>query len=142
MSKDKATPKPTPQGPEAAGSMATPKKTRTYPFDPARQLRTEEERAAYLEAALEDGDPQLLAAAREDVARSRAFVYWYEILPRPVELGGGWRLRLLELGQEVGGGVFPPEDTTKEALDEAYGEAMEEGEAWLAFRPEGDTLED
>ena len=55
--------------------MATPKKTRTYPYDTARQLRTEEERAAYLEAALEDGDPQLIAAAREDVARSRALVY-------------------------------------------------------------------
>jgi hypothetical protein len=33
----------------------------------------------------------------------------YEILPRPVELGGGWRLRLLEDGVEVGGGVFPTE---------------------------------
>lgn len=33
--------------------------------------------------------------------------YSYEILPRPVELGGGWRLRMLEDGEEVGGGVFP-----------------------------------
>jgi hypothetical protein len=33
--------------------------------------------------------------------------YDYEINPRPAELGGGWRLRLLENGQEVGGGVFP-----------------------------------
>jgi hypothetical protein len=114
----------------------------TYPYDTERQLRTEEERSAYLEAALEDGEPQLIAAAREDVARSRSLFYTYELAPRPAEVGGGWRLRLLELGQEVGGGVFPPEDTTKEALDEAYGEAMEEGEAWLAFRPEGDTLED
>jgi hypothetical protein len=31
----------------------------------------------------------------------------YEINPRPVELGGGWRLRLLEDGEEAGGGVFP-----------------------------------
>jgi len=31
----------------------------------------------------------------------------YEITPRPAELGGGWRLRLLENGEEVGGGVFP-----------------------------------
>jgi hypothetical protein len=31
----------------------------------------------------------------------------YEITPRPVELGGGWQLRLLEDGEEVGGGVFP-----------------------------------
>ncbi len=33
--------------------------------------------------------------------------YSYEILPRSVELGGGWRLRMLEDGEEVGGGVFP-----------------------------------
>ena len=31
----------------------------------------------------------------------------YEINPRPVELGGGWQLRLLENGEEAGGGVFP-----------------------------------
>ena len=33
--------------------------------------------------------------------------YSYEIATRPVELGGGWRLRLLEDGVEVGDGVFP-----------------------------------
>lgn len=33
--------------------------------------------------------------------------YSYEIIPRPVELGGGWRLRLLEGCEEMGGGVFP-----------------------------------
>lgn len=32
----------------------------------------------------------------------------YEITPRPDNLGGGWRLRLLEDSVEVGGGVFPP----------------------------------
>ena len=32
--------------------------------------------------------------------------YSYEIKPRPAELGGGWRLCLLEDGEEVGGGVF------------------------------------
>lgn len=31
----------------------------------------------------------------------------YEITPRPNELGGGWRLQLLEDGAEVGGGAFP-----------------------------------
>lgn len=31
----------------------------------------------------------------------------YEILPRSAALGDGWRLRLLEDGDEVGGGVFP-----------------------------------
>jgi hypothetical protein len=115
--------------------MATPKKTRTYPYDTAQYLRTEEEREAYLEAALEDGDPQVIAAARENVARSRALVYIYEILPRPAEMGGGWRLRLLEKGQEVGGGVFPLENDTEEPLNDAYGEAMAVGEDWLASRP-------
>ena len=33
--------------------------------------------------------------------------YSFEINPRSVDLGG-WRLRLLEDGEEVGGGVFPP----------------------------------
>lgn len=33
--------------------------------------------------------------------------YSYEVIPRPMELGGGWRLRMLENGEEVGGGVFP-----------------------------------
>ena len=33
--------------------------------------------------------------------------YSYEVIPRLVELGGGWRLRMLENGEEVGGGVFP-----------------------------------
>lgn len=35
--------------------------------------------------------------------------YSYEITQRPAELGGGWRLRLLEDDTEVGGGVFPAE---------------------------------
>lgn len=33
--------------------------------------------------------------------------YSYEITPRPAELGGGWRLRLLDGTEEMGGGVFP-----------------------------------
>jgi len=35
--------------------------------------------------------------------------YSYEITPRPLALGGGWRLRLLEDSMEVGGGAFPSE---------------------------------
>lgn len=33
--------------------------------------------------------------------------YSYEIKPRLAELGGGWKLALLQDGLEVGGGVFP-----------------------------------
>jgi len=33
--------------------------------------------------------------------------YSYTIVPRPSVLGGGWKLTLLEGGEEVGGGVFP-----------------------------------
>lgn len=33
--------------------------------------------------------------------------YSYTIVPRPSALGGGWKLTLLEDGEEVGGGVFP-----------------------------------
>jgi hypothetical protein len=35
--------------------------------------------------------------------------YSYQIEPRSIELGGGWRLRLLEDDTEAGGGVFPVE---------------------------------
>ena len=63
--------------------------------------------------------------------------YSYEINPRPVELGGGWRLRLLEDGQEVGGGVFPPvediEDAT-EALQAAHDDAEATAYDWLDTR--------
>jgi probable addiction module antidote protein len=48
--------------------MAT---TKTLPWDAAEHLATEEDRAAYLEAALEDGDPALVAAALGDIARAK-----------------------------------------------------------------------
>ena len=38
-------------------------KTVTTPWDPADHLRTDEDMAAYLDAALEEGDPNLVAAA-------------------------------------------------------------------------------
>jgi hypothetical protein len=31
----------------------------------------------------------------------------YEVEPRPLDLGGGFPLRLFKDGEEVGGGVFP-----------------------------------
>ena len=45
-------------------------KTRTRSWDPAEHLRTEEDAAAYLEAAAEEDDPDLMAAALDDVARA------------------------------------------------------------------------
>ena len=46
-------------------------KTQTRPWDPAEHLETVEDMAAYLEAALEDGDPALVTAALGDIARAR-----------------------------------------------------------------------
>lgn len=44
--------------------------TRTRPYDTAEYLETEEDMALYLEAALEDGDPKVVAAALGDIARA------------------------------------------------------------------------
>jgi probable addiction module antidote protein len=46
--------------------MAKPK---TKPWDPSKHLKTDEDMAAYLEAALEEGDPTLVAAVLGDIAR-------------------------------------------------------------------------
>lgn len=63
--------------------------------------------------------------------------YSYEINPRPADLGGGWQLRLLEDGEEIGGGVFPPAEgieDAKVAERVAYGDALREATDWLASR--------
>jgi probable addiction module antidote protein len=41
------------------------------PWDAAEHLNTEEDMAAYLEAALEEGDPALITAALGDIARAK-----------------------------------------------------------------------
>lgn len=46
-------------------------KIRTKPWDAVDYLETGEDMAAYLEAAFEDGDPALIAAALGDIARAR-----------------------------------------------------------------------
>lgn len=43
----------------------------TQPWDAADYLEEEEDVVAYLEAAFEDGDPQLITAALGDIAKSR-----------------------------------------------------------------------
>jgi probable addiction module antidote protein len=44
---------------------------KTFSWDPVEHLATAEDIAEYLSAALEDGDPKLVAAAIGDVARAR-----------------------------------------------------------------------
>ncbi len=46
-------------------------KTKTRVWDAAHHLESEEDMAAYLEAALEEGDPALVAAALGDIARAK-----------------------------------------------------------------------
>ena len=48
--------------------MAKPK---TRAWDPAEHLITDEDMAAYLEAALQEGDSALIAAALGDIARAK-----------------------------------------------------------------------
>ena len=46
-------------------------KVKTKLWDPAEHLHSEEDMAAYLEAALEVGEPGLIAAAVGDIARAK-----------------------------------------------------------------------
>jgi probable addiction module antidote protein len=46
-------------------------KTKTKSWDAADHLRSRADIAAYLRAALEDGDPALVAAALGDIARAK-----------------------------------------------------------------------
>jgi len=46
-------------------------KTTTTPWDPVDHLKTEEDMVAYLEAALAEADPALVAAALGDIARAK-----------------------------------------------------------------------
>ena len=50
--------------------MPTPP-TQTTPWDPAAHLVSTADMAAYIEAALEEGDPKLIAAALGDIARAK-----------------------------------------------------------------------
>ncbi len=47
------------------------KTVETRPWDAAEHLETEEDMVAYLDAALEDGDPALVVAALGDIARAK-----------------------------------------------------------------------
>lgn len=47
------------------------KQIKTLPWDPLRYLKTEKDCREYLDAALADGDPALIAEVLGDIARSR-----------------------------------------------------------------------
>jgi hypothetical protein len=56
----------------------------------------------------------------------------YEIHPRPANFRAGWSLRLIENGQEAGGGVFPVEEESAAAGIAWWNELTEERRAhWL-----------
>ncbi len=46
-------------------------RTTTRAWDPAEHLITDEDMAAYLEVALQEGDPALIAAALGDITRAK-----------------------------------------------------------------------
>jgi probable addiction module antidote protein len=46
-------------------------RTRTRKWDPARHLKSDEEILVYLQVALEDGDPAVIAAVLGDIARAK-----------------------------------------------------------------------
>ena len=50
-------------------------KTKTKIWDAVEHLKTEEDMAAYFEAALEENDPSLIAAALGDIARAKGMTY-------------------------------------------------------------------
>src|SRR5450759_879663 len=58
-------------------------KTATHPWDITRYLETDEDIAAYLDAAREEDDPALLAAALGDVARAKGMT----VIARETGLG-------------------------------------------------------
>ena len=69
-------------------------KTPTRTWDVAEHLETEEDMAAYLEAALEDGDPALVAAALGDIARAKGMT----LIARETGLGRESLYRALSPG--------------------------------------------
>ena len=58
-------------------------RTQTKPWDAAEHLEEQEDIVAYVEAALEDGDPQVIAAALGDIARAKGMAQ----IARDADLG-------------------------------------------------------
>jgi hypothetical protein len=79
--------------------MTIEHKTRTW--DAVEKLDTEEDVVAYLEAALDDGDPAFLGAAPGDTASHKSVAqiarYWFEsrvIFPKRSHLVASHKLQL------------------------------------------------
>lgn len=90
-----------------------------------------------------EGDSAPLSGQKAALLARMRRGYAYSITPRPDALGGGWRLRLLDDGEEVGGGVFPPVegiDNAEEALQAAHDAAMDNALDWMnSHAPAGYT---
>lgn len=78
----------------------------------------------------------LKSAYQKITGKPAPVFYSYDIQGRADDLGGGFRLRLLEDYEEVGGGVFPSlNDPTDPDDIQAYADAQGEADDWLASRP-------
>lgn len=57
----------------------------------------------------------------------------YRVVERPAELGGGFLVVFFQDDAEAGRGVFPlnSEIEPKEQVNEAYAEAVAEGDRWV-----------
>ena len=61
--------------------------------------------------------------------------YSFSIQPRSAKDLNGYRLKLYENGEEVGGGVFPNERGDEAGDDAAWDDAVEVATDWLDSRP-------
>lgn len=99
------------------------------------------ERGYSIAEALERIGPEWTARLREverqfyDEVTQTRLRFNFEILPHPADTGC-FTLRLLENGQEVGGGQFSTHGKTAPFTDEqsAYDEALATGRSWLVAR--------
>ena len=75
---------------------------------------------------------ELKAGRRLPLRNDDSIWYDFQIVPHEADLGGGWRLYLLENGVEVGGGVFPVKQD--EATGAAWWKSLGDDETalWLA----------
>ena len=79
-----------------------------------------------------NGSPGHVPECSTPVTTGRAGRYEYTITPRALALGGGWQLRLVEDGVEIGGGVYPADE---------YADACTEAVSWLESRPHASALD-